>query len=102
MRWPAYVQAIRGVSIFGCKFFCWPYKAPYEDRDICEFVLFAEDKGSRGENIRRADRDYPVLLHTVEAPLVVQRYTTGERKYLAFAPLRFKTGGARVQLEQTY
>lgn len=83
-----------------CDFF--PYKAPYEDGDICEFVLFAEDKGSRVENIRRADRDYPVLLNKVEAPLLVQRFTTGGRSYIAFCPLRFKTGGARVQLEQTY
>jgi hypothetical protein len=80
-----------------CDFF--PYKQPFEDEDICEFVLFAEDKGIREQTFRRSDRDYPVLLHKIEAPLLVQRYKTGERNNLAFVPLRFKTGGPRVQLE---
>ena len=73
------------------------YREPYEDQDICEMVLFAQDQGSRGLTFK--DLDYPVLLQNIEAPLFVHRYKDGDgRQMLAFAPLRFKTGGSRVQL----
>jgi len=75
----------------------FPYRQPYEDPDICEMVLFAQEKGRRDLTFK--DLDYPVLLHNIEAPLFVHRYTTADgKRWLAFAPLRFKTGGSRVQL----
>jgi len=73
------------------------YREPYEDQDVCEMVLFAQDQGSRGVTYK--DLDYPVLLQNIEAPLFVHRYKDADgRPWLAFAPLRFKTGGSRVQL----
>jgi hypothetical protein len=75
----------------------FPYRQPYEDKDICEMVLFAQDQGSRDRTFK--DLDYPVLLPNIEAPLFVHRYTGADGKmWSAFAPLRFKTGGSRVQL----
>ena len=78
----------------------FPYRQPYEDQDICEMVLFAQDQGTRGLTFK--DMDYPVLLQTIEAPLFVHRYTTADQKlWMAFAPLRFKSGGARAQLQES-
>ena len=84
----------RELRIAICDF--WPYKEPFEDQDLCEFLLFGEDKGSRTSTF--ADLDYPVLLDNIEAPLFVHRFTGAHgNACMAFAPLRFKTGGPRAR-----
>jgi hypothetical protein len=83
------------VRIAVCDFL--PYKQPYSDPDVCEVVLVGEEKAARESTfVPAANRDYPVMLEMIEAPLFVHRYkgTNGE-SLLAFSPLRFKTGGAR-------
>jgi hypothetical protein len=84
----------RDLRVAICDF--WPCKEPFEDQDLCEFILFGEDKGSRASTF--GDLDYPVLLHNIEAPLFVHRFTGARgNPCMAFAPLRFKTGGPRAR-----
>lgn len=83
------------IRIAVCDFL--PFKQPYTDSDICEVVLIGQEKSGREDTFSgRSNMDYPVLLQKIEAPLFVHRYKGGNgEKLLAFAPLRFKTGGAR-------
>ena len=73
-----------------------PYKEPFEDEDLCEFLLFGEEKRRRQDTF--SDLDYPVLLSNIEAPLFVHRFKGANgAACMAFAPLRFKTGGPRAR-----
>jgi hypothetical protein len=81
-----------------CDFY--KYCEPWKDADVCDSkvgVLFAEDRGNREASCK--DRDYPVPLHPIEAPLLVSRNTGVDgRVGLAATPVRFKTGGSRGRM----
>lgn len=73
-----------------------PYRQPLTDPDICDQVLFStvsrDSKGNILQSCFSAGQNYPVLLQSIAAPLLV--HTSDEGKDLAFVPFRFSTGGA--------
>jgi hypothetical protein len=98
---PCPLQQLQGSRAKCCCLLCdlLPYLLPYDDADICghdSIIMFGRDKGSRSATFQSLD--YPVMLSSVECPLLRQEYQGQDGcTWWAFVPLYFKTGGRRAR-----